>query len=231
MKPVTVAAAASLAAALGVAVAARRTAIGKAESGDGDYIGTFSAGELAGDLRALWDRITARGADVDTSTAERNTKAFLTVLRRAEGTEPIADPYRVCFGYSHTIRSLTDHPAITGEWLGQVLPDSMCSNAGFGPGCRSTAAGAYQLIKPTWLRMRDKLALASFSAANQDRAALGLIEARGALGDVQAGRFAAAVSKCRNEWASLPGNYAAQGQRSLATLEVWFRGAGGEVAA
>lgn len=221
------------AAAAGVAVvaAARRSAVGGVESGEGDYIGTFSASELAGDLRALWDRLTAGSANVDTSTAARNQRAFLAVLRRSEGTEPTADPYRVCFGFSHTIRDLADHPAVTGEWLGKVLPDSMCINAGFSPGCRSTAAGAYQIIKPTWLRLRDKLGLVDFGPAAQDQAALALIEARGALADVQDGRFADAVSKCRNEWASLPGNYAGQGQRNLATLEVWFRGAGGEVAA
>lgn len=216
--------------ALGVAAAARRRAIGKAESGDDDYIGTFSLGELAGDLRALWDRLTEQGANVDTSTAARNTRAFLTMLQRAEGTAGQGDPYRVCYGYGHTVRDLSDHPAVTGEWRGAALPGAMCKAAGFSAGCVSTAAGAYQLIKPTWLRMRDRLGLLNFGPAAQDAAAVGLIDARGALADVQAGRFADAVGKCRNEWASLPGNYAGQGQRSLAALEVWYREAGGRTA-
>lgn len=57
-----------------------------------------------------------------------------------------------------------------------------------------------------------------------------LIRRRGALEDVKAGRVAAAVNKCRNEWASLPGNYAKQGQRSLVDLLAAYQQNGGTYA-
>lgn len=170
--------------------------------------------------------VTQVGADV----AGRNVGAFLAVIRAAEGTDKAADAYRVCYGYSHTIGDLSDHPAVTGEWRGKTLSDGMCRNAGFGPGCVSTAAGAYQIIKPTWLKVRDALGLLNFHPASQDAAAIELVRRRGALEDVKAGRFVAAVEKCRNEWASLPGNYAGQGQRSIQDLVAWFQQNGGYLA-
>jgi len=133
-------------------------------------------------------------------------------------------------GYRHTINDLSEHPAITGEWRGERLSNSMCANAGFGPGCVSTAAGAYQIIRPTWAKVRDRLGLRSFGANEQDAAAVELIRQRGALEDVRAGRFEAAVDKCRNEWASLPGNYAKQGQRSMGQLMAWYQQNGGTTA-
>jgi lysozyme len=128
------------------------------------------------------------------------------------------------------MRSFDDHPAVLGHWRGERLPDAMCANAGMGPGCVSTAAGAYQIIRPTWNRLKAKLGLPDFSPTSQDQAATRLIQDRGALQDVYAGRVLQAISKCRNEWASLPGNYAKQGQRSAATLLAWYQNNGGAVA-
>lgn len=140
------------------------------------------------------------------------------------------DPYRVCYGYTHTIVSFDDHPAITGEWRGERLPDSMCIKAGHKPGCVSTAAGAYQLIKPTWRGIRDRLRLPNFEPENQDRAALYLVTNCGALEDVHAGRIQTAITKCAPEWASLPTNYAGQPQRSMDALIAAFERGGGVVA-
>ncbi|MBB1073645.1 glycoside hydrolase family 104 protein [Rhodoferax sp. 4810] len=160
-------------------------------------------------------------------TAGANIAAFLATLRQAEGTAAAVNPYAVCYGYRHQISNFADHPANTGEWKGERLPDAMCINAGFGPGCVSTAAGAYQIIRPTWNKVRAALGLGDFSATSQDAAAVELIRRRGALEDVKAGQIATAIDKCRNEWASLPGNYAKQGQRSQADLLVWYYTNGG----
>lgn len=159
-----------------------------------------------------------------------NERAFLDLIQWAEGTDKAEDPYRVCYGYKHTIKSFSDHPAITGEWAGEVLSDEMCRNAGLGPGCRSTAAGAYQLIKPTWRGIKERLRLDNFEPHNQDRAALYLIANRKALEDVHAGRIQTAISKCSSEWASLPGNFAGQPQRRKDDLVAVFERAGGVVA-
>jgi muramidase (phage lysozyme) len=198
---------------------------------------SVEAGEGAGfafDLDTLQDRaetifntITETPATTDMTTAQQNIAAYLGMIRQAEGTDDSADPYAVCYAYRHTVQDFANHPAITGEWRGERLPDAMCRNAGFGPGCVSTAAGAYQIIKPTWLTIAGALGLPDFSPASQDAACVELVRRRGALEDVKSGRIATAITKCRNEWASLPGNFARQGQRSQSDLIAWYMQNGG----
>lgn len=167
----------------------------------------------------------------ETAMHDRNIPAFLDMLSASEGTNSAGlDPYRVCYGYRHAIESFADHPAVTGEWRGEKLPDAMCAAAGRGPGCVSTAAGRYQLIKPTWLACKRALGLPDFSPDSQDRAAVYLIRQRGALDDVQAGRIADAIVKCRREWASLPGAGYGQGERTMTALLDAFTTAGGNLA-
>jgi muramidase (phage lysozyme) len=165
-----------------------------------------------------------------------NQRAFLALIEYAEGTgrnprtgEKL-DPYRTCFGYSHTIRSFEDHPAVTREWSGEVLPEALCRKAGFSGKCRSTAAGRYQLIRPTWVGIKNRLRLPDFGPDNQDRAALYLIHNRGALEDIHAGRLRDAVRKCKAEWASLPGAGYGQPEREFDSLVAVFNAAGGTLA-
>lgn len=165
--------------------------------------------------------------DVSESTKQRNLAAFLAMIKFAEGTDRRSDPYRVCYGYAHTIRDLSDHPAVTGEWRGEKLPDGMCRAAGYGPGCVSTAAGAYQINRPTWLPLKRRLGLADFGPSSQDAAAVELIRQRGALNDVYAGRLADAVEKVAKVWASLPGAGYDQPERKLASLVTAYQAAGG----
>ena len=162
-------------------------------------------------------------------TPTGNLAALREAIAAAEGTASQGDPYRVCYAYRHTIRSFADHPAVTREWRGEALSDAMCAGAGLGPGCVSTAAGKYQLIKRTWLECKLALKLPDFGPESQDRACNYLIERRGAMPDVVAGRFAAAVGKLRKEWASLPGAGYGQGERSLPWLVARFEQAGGVV--
>lgn len=214
---------------------ARRSSVGPVEAGPDDVVGQV-VGVL--DVEAIAERAQQifyvvtedQTMTVDTDQAAINLAAFLDMLMHSEGTAAAADPYRVCYGYKHTIQNLGEHPAVTGEWRGEVLSDAMCANAGFGSGCVSTAAGAFQIIKPTWTRVRNKLGLGDFGAGSQRSAAAALIGERGAFSDVQAGRFDQAVYKCRAEWASLPGNYAKQGQRSIQQLQAWYSQAGGTFA-
>ena len=154
------------------------------------------------------------------SQAQGNVAAFLAAIRAAEGTDLAGDPYRVVFGYGHTIVDLSDHPYFTGEWRG----------APFGAGQWSTAAGAYQILRGTWSPLREQLQLPDFGPASQDAAAVELIRQRGALEDVKAGRFAVAVNKVRRIWASLPGAGYGQGERSLQWLAARFENAGGQIA-
>lgn len=157
--------------------------------------------------------------------------AALAAIKHAEGTAGAGDPYRVCYAYRHTIQSFADHPAVTGEWRGEQLPEHLCRAAGLGPGCISSAAGAYQLIRPTWLRIKSRLGLRDFSPASQDAAATELLRARGALDRLAVGDFAGAIERARKEWASLPGAGYAQPERTLAWLTARFEEAGGVVVA
>lgn len=95
----------------------------------------------------------------------------------------------------------------------------------------STAAGRYQLLQRYFDAYKKLLKLPDFSPASQDAIALQQIKERGALADIEAGRFAAAVDRCRNIWASLPGAGYGQHENKLADLQAAFVAAGGRVLA
>jgi len=61
-----------------------------------------------------------------------------------------------------------------------------------------------------------------FTPASQDIACTFLIARRGALADVLAGNFEAAVNKVRKEWASMPGAGYGQREENLATLRSFY---------
>lgn len=221
----------------GAALAAQRRAVVVENEPAGQ-----GAGSAAGDW---WEPVSAAWQDLQTEvqtmgdtlntitdrdTAQRNVSAFLEAIARAEGTAQRADPYRVCYGYRHTIISLKEHPAVSGEWKGERLSDEMCRAAGFGPGCVSTAAGKYQLIRPTWQALKTRLQLPDFGPASQDRAAVQLLKDSGALGAIEKGQFSFAVAAARKTWASLPGAGYAQPERSLSFLQTAYLNAGGTLA-
>lgn len=166
-----------------------------------------------------------------TEPMNSNLNAFLRLIRWAEGTELAPDPYRVTYGYQHTLVDLSDHPAITGEWAGLRLADKYCRKAGLKPGCRSTAAGAYQIIKPTWvgLRKHSPKLLPDFSATSQDRAACLLLEDCKALAAIEKGEIRTAIERASGTWASLPGSKSGQPQKVLSQLIVRFSRFGGVV--
>lgn len=162
-------------------------------------------------------------------TADDLMSAFLAMIRRAEvGGWDDAARYRTFFGGAR-FTDLSDHPVATGAMRGVRLSDAMCRGAGFGPGCVSTAAGAYQFILPTWRRLRaaggggaGSPRLPDFSPASQDEAARRLVRQIGADILLQQGRVTDAITKAGSQWASLPGSRAGQPQRSMDTLIGWF---------
>ncbi|MEV8140612.1 glycoside hydrolase family 24 protein [Pseudarthrobacter oxydans] len=155
-------------------------------------------------------------SNVDADTAQSNRAAFLAMIRYAEGTDGPRG-YETMFGYRY-FDSYADHPR-------QYFPFT----DGAGRQLKSSAAGAYQIIVKTWDTLRARLGLPDFSPASQDAAALELIRERGALADVDAGRFADAVRKVSKVWASLPGAGYAQPERALSSLYAAYRSAGGTV--
>lgn len=171
--------------------------------------------------------IALADAYTDEVTIDMNQTAFLIALRMGEGTSG-ANGYRTLCGGA-LFDSYETHPALAG-WRGLPLSDAMCANAGFGAGCVSTAAGAFQINKPTWNRVAAKLGLGDFSPASQDAAAWQLISEKGAAADVLAGRVDQAVAKVRKIWASLPGAGYGQHEVALASFNRVFTQAGGTIA-
>lgn len=192
---------------------------------------TQPGAEVGGDA-AGWNPFSStHDPMIDNSSG--NLRAFLDAIAWAEGTEN-AGGYRALYGSRpgalSTFGDFSDHPALLG-WPGVTLTDAQCAGAGYGPGCVSTAAGRYQINRPTWRRLKVRLALPDFSPASQDDAAVELLSEKGALADILAGRFGQAVAKVATVWASLPGaGYAGQGSRELASLEAVYRARGGAVA-
>jgi lysozyme len=167
-------------------------------------------------------------ATPDPDVAESNMRAFLWMIRTAEGTAG-ANGYRTMFG-GRLFDSYADHPRQAKQFTN-----------GAGQKLWTSAAGAYQFmaISPipggstrvnTWDRLQSRLGLSDFSPESQDAAAVELIREAGALGDVRAGRFDEAVTKVRNIWASLPGAGYAQPEKSLESLRLAFLNAGGSLA-
>lgn len=159
---------------------------------------------------------------------EMNKAAFLTALRLGEGTDDDMGFFRLCGGGNAS--TLSDHPANLG-WPGWRMPAQMAINAGFADGrAVSTAAGAYQITRPTWRGCVAGLGLSDFSQASQDAAAWYLIGQKGAKADVLAGRIESAIYKLRGVWASLPGAVAKQRQVSMADFASVFTNNGGVMA-
>jgi lysozyme len=97
-------------------------------------------------------------------------------------------------------------------------------------GIKSTAAGRYQLLARFFDVYKKQLGLKDFSPASQDAIAVQQIKERKALADIEAGNFAAAVDKCKNIWASLPGAGYGQHENKLDALQAAFVAAGGRLA-
>jgi lysozyme len=147
-----------------------------------------------------------------------NINAFLYMIRSCEHRFPSDvvndDCYEIFYGGTR-FADLSDHPVITGELAPVPLPEAMCRAAGLKSPCYSTAAGAYQFIRPTWQRLRNKLGLDDFSFASQDQAALELLRETGVVDLIEEGEIENAIRKASKIWASLPGNTYQQNPKAM----------------
>lgn len=145
----------------------------------------------------------------------KNRVAFLDMIAHSEiGARLLAksdDGYNVLVGGA-LFASYATHPNVM--------------NARF----NSTAAGRYQLLYRWFKPYAALLHLADFSPLSQDRIALQQIKERGAFALIDAGQFEAAVERCSNIWASLPGNSYGQHMNDISALKVAFVSAGGVAA-
>lgn len=165
--------------------------------------------------------IESSEANVANQTLEQLLAAFLFMIRACEHVYPRDvendAAYNIFYGGS-VFTDMSDHPVLTGEMVGVPLPAEMCINAGYLDGkCVSTAAGAYQITKPTWISVRNYggSPIPAFDKAGQDEAARRILQMVGALPRIYAGDIPGAIVRASARWASLPGNKAKQNQRSM----------------
>ncbi len=167
------------------------------------------AAEFVDNITGGFLKISAMAQVPRSIVAHPNVQAMLRVIRAAEGTAD-AGGYSRLFG-GKQFSDFSDHPRVTVKASGYT----------------STAAGAYQALSSTWDETKRIMGLTDFSPANQDLFAVGRIAARGALEDVVAGRFDAAIKKIAREWASMPGSPYGQPTISLDRARQLFASAGG----
>ncbi len=148
-----------------------------------------------------------------------NLSAFLDMLAFSEGTAN--SPTTQDDGYDQIVgrtrfTSYATHPNVLVK-----LPKL---------GISSTAAGRYQLLNRYFVAYSKSLGLHDFSPVSQDKIAIQQIRERKALPDIEAGRFDAAVAKCSNIWASLPGAGYGQFEHSIGPLREQYAKHGGKLA-
>ena len=185
---------------------------GQGGADDGDT--AYEAPDLFDQADTLFQEFTDMNSTVSPEQQGRNLAAFMRAIRVGEGTLG-QDGYRTIVG-GGLFDDYSDHPRIK-VWIPRIND-------------YSSAAGAYQMIRRTWDGVQAKLGLPDFSPASQDLACIELIRQRGGLRLAMNGQFAAAVQKCRKEWASLPGAGYGQREESLARLQAEYINAGGQLA-
>lgn len=144
-----------------------------------------------------------------------NRQAFLDMIAISEGTAHLGDRgYNVIVG-GKLFSGYKDHPRVLVD-----LPKLRI---------KSTAAGRYQILAKYFDAYRKQLRLKDFGPASQDAIALQLIKECKALEDIDAGRIADAIRKCRSRWASLPGAGYGQHEHTVERLLAAYQTAGGAV--
>ena len=139
-------------------------------------------------------------------------RAFGDVISKSEGTDHGgAGGYNVLYGSTARRPRLFDdyiqHPGIKTYFVDNNEKRDF-----------TTAAGKYQIILPTWNRLREKLNLPDFSPESQDLAYAELLRERGVYGHVASGNWHSAIPRLGTEWASLPSSNYPQNKHSDADL-------------
>lgn len=155
-------------------------------------------------------------------------QAFLDMLAVSEGTS--TSPATRCDGYDVIVTGIDKKPEIFTDFSNHPFANGRKSKTINKNGLTSNASGRYQFMLRDWAHYRSLLGLQDFGPASQDKWALQLIKERRALEDIEAGRFADAVRKCKNIWASLPGAGYSQPEHPIAKLQLAFIKAGGRLA-
>ena len=149
-----------------------------------------------------------------------NLQNFLDLIAFSEGTS--TSRWTQNYGYDilvggvddkvlqdHIFTDYTTHPFVT-------RPAKMIRRV---PLLYSTAAGRYQIIRPTWEALQTDLGFKNFDKFAQDCMAVELIRQHGALEYIQSGVIEPAIFICSKIWASFPGNnYGQPGGHTMVAL-------------
>jgi muramidase (phage lysozyme) len=144
-----------------------------------------------------------------------NLAAFLRAIRLGEGTSDDAGYNRIVGGQSFT--DMSTHPNVK-VWVPNYH-------------VYSSAAGAYQITRPTWEGLMGQYNFPDFEAPSQDCMAVALIAEKGAIDLINAGDLAGAVAACAPIWASLPGSQAGQRTEAFDAVQTCYLQNGGKLEA
>lgn len=93
----------------------------------------------------------------------------------------------------------------------------------------SSAAGAYQIITPTWNGLVREWGFTDFEPATQDEAAVALLLEKNAIKHIMLGDVKEAVERAKRIWASLPGSPYGQRTETMDRFIEEYRRYGGQV--
>jgi len=157
-----------------------------------------------------------------------NLKAFLDMLAWSEGTS--TSPATKRDGYDVIVTGIDREPETFTDFSDHPFAGGRKSKVINSKGLTSNASGRYQQMLKDWPHYKKQLRLPDFGPLSQDLLAIQHIRECRALDDVKAGRFAVAVNKCRNIWASLPGAGYSQPEHDISKLLAQYVKAGGALA-
>lgn len=153
-------------------------------------------------------------SDLKEALENTNVRAFLHAIRLGEGTSDEKGYFRIVGGdhFSHFV----DHPR-TKRWISRYK-------------VWSSAAGAYQIIAPTWDGLVRQYGFDDFTPETQDEAAVALIAEKRALRHVKNGAIEKAIPLLKGVWASLPGADGGQRQEPMRNVLAVYQAHGGTLA-
>lgn len=156
-----------------------------------------------------------------------NVLAFLDMLAWSEGTGNSSATQND--GYDVIVTGADKAPEVFTDYTAHPFAAGRKSKL-IRPGLTSNASGRYQFMLRDYAHYRDQLNLPDFGPISQDVWAIQLIREQRAIADIKAGRISAAITKCSNIWASLPGAGYGQREHKLADLTAHYIAAGGALA-
>lgn len=133
------------------------------------------------------DQFKERRTANEAHLSHPNVAAFLKAIAAAEGG-----------GYDFK------YGALRGRRNDRWRFSDMSTHPGPGIDGKSTAAGMYQITRPTWRHHGGKLGLKDFSPRTQDLIAVEILRSLGVIDSIKAGEIAAVMPRVARTWAALP---------------------------